>query len=333
MEQREFEKLLDQVVANLNTELASHGIFTSAKEFEQRVRQIIISFVGTHGVEVDFSPHPHAFPDIAVGKFGVEVKFTLHNTWRSVANSIVESTRNNDIVFIYIVFGKMGGTPEVKWASYDESVIHVRTTHVPRFEVEINPKRSLFKEMGITYKVFSQLSVEEKMKYIRRYARSRLKPGERLWWLEDQPEPEHSLPLEVRLYTSLSHEEKRRLRAEAAILSPKVVSPSRTRNKYDDAVLYILTYHGVICHQARDLFSAGSVALRSNEERGGIYIQRALQDIEHEMYDAAMRLEDALFVEYWGSTYHPRERIKVWLCMADIHAQGWVPSEVLFRKV
>ncbi|RRR74776.1 MAG: restriction endonuclease [Candidatus Viridilinea halotolerans] len=333
MNQEEFERILDLVIANLNTELASNGIFTSAKVFEHRVRQVIVSFVGEHGIAVDFNPHPHVFPDIAVEKFGVEVKFTLHDTWRSVANSIVESTRNNAIVFIYVVFGKMGGIPEVKWARYDESVIHVRTTHVPRFEVEINPKRSLFKEMGVAYNVFSQLSVEEKMEHIRKYARSRLKPGERLWWLEDKPESEHSLPLEVRLYTSLSHEEKRRLRAEAAILSPKVVSPSRTKNKYDDAVLYILTYHGVICHQARDLFSAGSVALRSNEERGGIYIQRALQDIEREMYDAAMRLEDALFVEYWGAIYPANERIKIWLRMADLYAQGWIPSQVLFQNL
>lgn len=330
MQQSDFEAILDQVVLSLNKELQVKGVFSNSKEFENRVREIIDSLVAPLGVKVTFNPHPHVFPDIAVGEFGVEVKFTLNDTWRSVANSIEESTRNTGVLHVYLVFGKMGGHPEVRWGRYDDSVIHVRTTHVPRFEVEINPKRSLFKQMGISYTKFSALPIEEKMKYIRQYARSRLKPGERLWWLEDKEEPEHSLPLEVKLYTSLSTEEKRKLRAEAAILSPKVVGPSRSRNKYDDAVLYILTYHGVICHQARDLFSAGSVALKVDETRGGIYIQRALQDIEEEMYYAAMRLEDELFVEYWGQTYPVNQRIAIWLRMADLYARDWTPSKVLF---
>jgi hypothetical protein len=185
--------------------------------------------------------------------------------------------------------------------------------------------------MGTTYQEFSALQVEAKMRYIRDYARGRLKEGERLWWLEDKLEPEHSLPIAPRLYTSLSDNEKRKLRAEAALLCPKVVSPSGTKHKYDDAVLFILTYHGVICHQARDLFSAGSVALRSNSTRGGIYIQRALQDIESEMREAATRLEDDLFVEYWGERIEPKERIPRWLIMADKFAKNWVPSEVLFK--
>ncbi|WP_129627680.1 restriction endonuclease [Candidatus Oscillochloris fontis] len=331
MDHKEFEDILDQVVLILNTDITTKSVFSNAKEFENRVREVISTLVAPKGISVSFNPHPHVFPDIAVEQFGVEVKFTLNNTWRSVANSIIESTRHADVLYIYIVFGKMGGTPEVKWAKYDDSVVHVRTTHVPRFEVEINPKRSLFQQMGVSYAEFSNLSIKEKMEYIRQYARSRLEPGERLWWLEESSQSEHSLPLEVKLYTSLSSDEKRKLRAEAAILSPKVVGPSRSRNKYDDAVLYMLTYHGIVCHQARDLFSAGSVALRGDEKRGGIYIQRALQDIESEMYAAAMRLEDALFVEYWGQTYPPDQRIAIWLQMADLYAKDWVPSQVLFQ--
>lgn len=269
----EFETILVNVIQKLNTEVQGGTIFQTAKDFENRVREVLVDFVKDKGIDVDFNPHPHVFPDIAIGEFGVEVKFTTNNTWRSVANSVVESTRNAGILFIYIVFGKMGGKPEVKWGKYDDSVIPVRTTHVPRFEVEINPKRSLFKQLGITYKDFSVLPIEEKMRYIRQYARARLKPGERLWWLEAKPEPEHSLPIQVRLYTSLATEEKRKLRAEAALLCPQVVSPARAKHKYDDAVLYLLTYHGVICSQARDLFSAGSVALRQDAQRGGLYIQ------------------------------------------------------------
>lgn len=332
MTEEEFEQVLANVTGVLNSDLQQGHIFKASKDFENRVREVLVEFVKDRGIVVDLNPHPHVFPDIDLGEFGIEVKFTLHDTWRSVANSIVESTRSANIVHIYIIFGKMGGKPEVNWAKYDDSVIHVRTTHVPRFEVEINPKRlSLFEQMKITYREFSTLSIEEKMRHIREYARGRLKPGERLWWLEDKVEPEHSLPIEARLYTSLPDDEKRKLRAEAALLCPQVVGPSRAKHKYDDAVLYLLTYHGVICHQARDLFSAGSVALRQNAKRGGIYIQRALQDIESEIQDAAIRLDNELFIEYWGEQVEPENRILRWLTMADAYAKDWVPSKVLFK--
>lgn len=134
------------------------------------------------------------------------------------------------------------------------------------------------------------------------------------------------------MYTHLSQAEKRKLRAEAALLCPQIVKSSGTKNKYDDAVFYILTYHGVLCHQARDLFSAGSVALRGSTERGGNYVERALEDIEFEMKEAANYLHDDLFVEYWSESCDKNQRIEKWLKMADKYAVGWVPSSVLFRK-
>ncbi len=229
----------------------------------------------------------------------------------------------------------MGGTPAVRWGRYEDCVMHVRTSHVPRFEVEIGTKKSLFKKFGLTYESFAKLTDEGKMEFIRKYARGRLKQGEHLWWLEAKPEKEqeHSLPLEVRLYMHLPQAEKRRLRAEAALLCPQIVKPSRAKNKYEDATVYILTYHGVLCPQARDLFTAGSVAMRADQTRGGNYMLRALKDIEGEMKVAARELEDALFVEYWGKSVPPERRIKEWLVRADQYARGvWVPSKELFTK-
>ena len=113
-------------------------------------------------IVVDYDPHLYAFPDISVGEFGIEVKFTTKDTWRSVANSVFETFRNQEVIHIYVVFGKMGGIPEVKWQAYEDSVIHVRTSHVPRFELEIDAKSSLFKKMKISYADFSILPVEKK---------------------------------------------------------------------------------------------------------------------------------------------------------------------------
>jgi hypothetical protein len=93
-----------------------------------------------------------------------------------------------------------------------------------------------------------------------------------------------------------------------------------------------MTYRGVLCPQARDLFSAGSVALRANEARGGNYLLRALLDIQDEMREAARSLEPALFVEYWGQNVQPSERLTHWLHLADNLAPDWLPSEHLFLE-
>lgn len=322
----EFEAIISEVISLLNQTISLQGKFTTSRQFEDSVRNTLASL----GLTVNYEPHPHIFPDIPLGEFGVEVKFTTSDSWRSIANSIFEGMRDSSVEHIYVIFGKMGGTPEVRWEKYDDCVIHVRTSHVPRFEVDMTAEESLFQKMGTTYEEFSTASDEQKMLYVRAYARKRLKPGERLWWLEEREEPSHSLPLQVRIYMNLSRQEKRQLRAEAAILCPQIVKPSRSKDKYSDAVSYMLTYRGVLCPQVRDLFSAGSVALRANQKRGGNYLQRALADIENEMLTATVALEDALFEEYWGRVVPAEERILNWLEMADSYARGWVPSKELF---
>ncbi len=325
---KQFESILSQACELLTKECRSGQAFSESKQFEQRVRKVIQCLLGQFKIQVDFSPHPYGFPDIVLGGFGVEVKFTTNDTWRSVANSVFESFRNKNVKEIYVLFGKMGGKPAVRWGRYEECVMHVRTSHVPRFEVDIDAQESLFEKFGITYAQFSSLSEEGRMEHIRNYARARLNPGERLWWLEEQNEG-HSLPMQVRLFANLSSDEKLKMRSEASLLCPQIVGSGRNRTKYIDPIMYLLTYHGILT--TRDAFSAGSAA---GPERGGIYVQRALKRIESQMVDAAHYLESALFVEYWGKNVGPKNRIKNWLAMADAYAEvanpSWKPSAVLF---
>lgn len=336
MNTKEFEGLLDKCCKILTGEARSSG-FKSAKHFEDRVRQVLADLTeDDQNIQIDFHSPAQAFPDIAMGEYGVEVKYTTADSWRSIANSVLETQRVKGVRYIYVVFGKMGGVPEVRWEEYEASVVHVRTSHVPRFEVEIatDPncaRESLFHQMGIHYDDFRKLDMPEKMKYIRAYAK-KIHPDGRLWWIEDEDQSEHTLPIQARLYTNLTTEEKTRLRAEAALVCPKIVKPGRDRTKYDDVVLYLLTYHGVLCHQARDLFSAGSVANPKNDDAGGLYIERALKLIESEMKKAALEMDDAIFVEYWGESVPPDRRIKRWLEKADELAKGWKPSEKLFLE-
>jgi hypothetical protein len=328
----EFEPYLDGVCTELTDLVREDATLHSAADFQDVVGDVLrekaegtqFTFDGDQG-------RPQIFPDFGLGEFGVEVKSTKNDTWRSVANSVFEGQRSKAVKHVYVVFGKLGGVPEVRFARYDDCIVHVRTSHVPRFEVDLASSTSIFGSWGITYDEFSHMEESEKIDYIRRYARSRLAEGERLWWLDEESEPSHTVPISARLYTTLSMEEKRGLRAEAALLSPRIVAPSRSKRKYDDVALYLVTYHGVLAHQARDLFSAGSVALRVSGARGGNYLCRALQDLEAEMWSAAWRLPMALFEEYWDESPPPATRIRRWLEKADAYADGWTPSLELFQ--
>ena len=77
-------------------------------------------------------------------------------------------------------------------------------------------------------------------------------------------------------------------------------------------------------------FSAGSVANPKNDDNGGIYIEWALKLIENEMRKAALEMDDAIFVEYWGESVPPERRIARWLEKADAVTRDWKPSESLF---
>ena len=335
MSKSEFERLLDVCCGTLTHEARKAG-FASPGQFEHRVREVLDDLLKDEAsLRVDFGSPPQQFPDIALGEFGVEVKFTLSDTWKSIANSILESQRAPGVKYIYIVFGKMGGKPEVRWGDYEKSVVHVRTSHVPRFEVELpvagkDTRVSLFESMGISYDGFMALDIRGKMKYVREYARKK-HPGERLWWIDDTNGDEHTLPANIRLYTNLGAEEKLQMRAEAVLLCPAVLKSGRSKNKYDDVVMFMLSYHGVLCHQARDLFSAGSVANPDNDDKGGLYIERALMLLQDEIASAAERLPDSLFKEYWGEDVPRKKRLAHWLRKADELATEWKPSAVLFK--
>ena len=77
-------------------------------------------------------------------------------------------------------------------------------------------------------------------------------------------------------------------------------------------------------------FTENGIAMLSDD--GGLYIERAVKLLEHDMVKAAGEMPDALFVEYWGESVNPKDRIRKWLEKADEIAVGWKPSAVLFKQ-
>lgn len=299
--------------------------FESPQSFELTVAaelRVVTKDAGIGCVDDPF--HPNAFPDLLVNGFGVEVKFTKRKTWHGTGNSILEGMRDENTDQIYVVFCR-ADIPEIRWRMYEDCIRGVRISHSPRYMIDMETEATFFEDLGISYSDFILLSTHEKMNYVREHVKERISEHEKLWWIDE--DDSHTLPMEVRIYRLLSTEVKIQLRAEAALMCPQIFKSGRARGKYDQAAAYLLTQHGVYAPQIRDLYTAGSVA---GKERGGKYLLRSLRQIETNIVSASKRLDDALFVEYWGFSCPVEQRIPKWLEMADFHAKDYKPSAEFF---
>lgn len=323
MTRENFERFLDEVVEILGEDVRSSKVHHEAGAFQNRVLRVMQDVAHKRGLRITPTNHPHAFPDIKANGFGVEVKSTRHDNWDATANSVLESMRDLDAERVYVIFGKMGGMSGVRWRRYEDAIRHVRISHAPRFVIGMDTPegKSLFHTLGISYEDFAAKPPAEKMDVVRKYARSRLKPGEKLWWLEEH----HTVDFQMLRYQDLPEAEKMQVRADTAVLCPEVVGSRHRKDKYNAAVKFAASYHGVWV--ARDMFTAASA--------GGF--PKCLQDVRAEMMAAFQNLPHGLFEEYWPEgTDIPNDaegRKEQWLRLADVRASGqsWTPSEVLFR--
>ncbi len=318
----------------LTANLAASEFYHGPEQFEQGALDKLRVAAQDCNVKVEPTYHPHAFPDIRVKGWGVEVKYSKRDTWNAAGNSIFR---------VHARFERQGHLRHVRQGRRcpGGAVGALRKLRGPCARVECAALRgehghgeqraTAVQAVRDRLRRVRRLDEDAKMEHVRSYWRKRLPPGDRLWWLE----PEHTLPLNVRLYTNLSRHDKRVLRTEAALLCPKIVQ-GKVRGKYAAPAIYALTHWGVLCPQARDLFSAGSVAQHVTPlYPGEPYISRALRDIEQLMTDCAPRLSAALFEEYWGEPCQPQCRIARWLALADRLATDWKrkPSAVLFKSL
>lgn len=201
---REFEvDILDVAGKQLTVEARQKPGFKSNKAFESRVRVVVIALAEEKypSMKNDTFANPQAFPDIAIGEFGVEVKYSKGKTWRTIANSAVETKRIKGVNYIYIMQLKAGVSPEVKWGKYPDSIVHVRETHNPRYEVDITTKRPIFDESVFSYEDFRKLPEDQQMQSVKDYTKNKTR-GVRCIMMP--PEEEYELPVHIRLYIALT---------------------------------------------------------------------------------------------------------------------------------
>jgi len=196
------------------------------------------------------------FPDIvAAGLFGVEVKATKKDDWTSIGNSVFESSRVTTVEKIYMFFGKLGGTPDVKFRNYEDCLKGISVTHYPRYQIDMlmDEANSIFKKMNTSYDTIRNSS--NPVSAIRAYYKQQMKEGDALWWMGDDVEEMPSLSPIIKNFSTLDRITRDNIKADMFAFFPELLSDST--KKYERIPAYLAAQYGVVTANLRDNFTAG----------------------------------------------------------------------------
>lgn len=265
-----------------------------------------------------------SFPDIVANKFyGVEVKSTNKNHWKSIGGSILESTRKQDVERIFLTFGKLGVPVAFKSRPYEECLSGISVTHYPRYQIdmELENGKTIFDKMGITYDELRKL--DNPVAPVSQYYKKQLKPGESLWWADSKIE-DTAVPPTVRLWSALTPEEKNYYTVQGYALFPEILSYSSTK-KYQRYALWLATSCGVINTNIRDQFSAGGrVDVITNKhiyEKVPAAFGR-INKYKDYLMETLLSVSEDILKEYWEQTEISGNRLLQWCQLAAISASA-----------
>lgn len=198
------------------------------------------------------------FPDIVAyvnskKAYGLEVKTTKSNTWKSTGSSIFEGTRVGDVKSIHLLFGKLSNPIEFRCRKYEECLYDVAITHSPRYLIDMDTVEngSIFSKVGVEYDTLRKL--DNPFKPIKKYFRQGLKEGEDLWWIDNNDESIRDLG--IKLWGNLQPERKEELRISALAHFPILLS--NNPKKYARLATWLVSKFGIVNHALRDTFTAG----------------------------------------------------------------------------
>ncbi|MFW5852100.1 MAG: hypothetical protein ACOCWB_07750, partial [Bacteroidota bacterium] len=195
------------------------------------------------------------FPDIVAKKYyGIEVKTTTQNHWKTTGNSVLESTRIDQVERVFMLFAKLADPIEFRCRPYEEVLSEVVVTHSPRYLIDMNLEfgKTIFDKIEMPYDILRKK--ENPIRPIVDYYKSKLKPGEELWWMDAENTSKAS-NIVIRIWNNLSLNEKNELKNRAMIYYPELFGNSS--DKFGRLAIWLVTREAVVCPNIRDLFTAG----------------------------------------------------------------------------
>ena len=139
----EFDLLLKATIDEMNIHAVRSAKTVSllkGNKLEPFVRDVMVDLA--FGTEFENSIKlvgGQKFPDIVAKKYyGIEVKTTTQNHWKTTGNSVLESSRVKDVERIFMLFAKLASPIEFRCRPYEECLAEVVVTHSPRYLIDMN---------------------------------------------------------------------------------------------------------------------------------------------------------------------------------------------------
>jgi len=255
----------------------------------------------------------HKFPDIiAANYFGVEIKTSSQNHFKTTGNSITETTRIAGIERIFLLFAKLNAPIEFKVRPYEDVLSGVVVTHSPRYliDMDLPPKQTIFHRLGTTYDEFRKQ--QNPIKTIIKHYKKTLKEGEQLWWMGANETPSPNLV--IRMWHNLPKQEAQTLKNAAMAFFPEIFSKSPA--KFGRFALWLTTQKSIICPNIRDLFTSGGKCDLTIGTKTYPQIPRIALNLYANYADIVAQIEQTAALElerFWQTSVNEANKIKIWL--------------------
>lgn len=318
----EFNLLLDSTIAELNIHASNSTKKIETllgRNLEPYVRDVMTELaVGTPFENTIELIGGQKFPDIVANKYyGIEVKTTTQNHWKTTGNSVLESTRVDDVERIFMLFAKLASPIEFRCRPYEEVLSEVVVTHSPRYLIDMNLKSgdTIFDKIKMPYDTLRKQ--ENPIKPIVDYYRSKLKPGQELWWMDNNEVGGTTL----QFWSSLNPQKKKELVIKGMILFPEIFG--MFSDKFSRIAFWLVTVEKIVHPNVRDDFSAGGK---------GIYVigNTVYQNVPQiflklfkylpNIIGTIMQLPELELSEYWGMKTSPNKKISDWIELVSENA-------------
>lgn len=319
----EFDNLLSSTINELNVHAQKSSKKVASlmgRNLEPYVKDVMTDLaVGTpfeNSIELIGG---QKFPDIVANKYyGIEVKTTTQNHWKTTGNSVLESTRVDNVERIFMLFAKLASPIEFRCRPYEEVLSEVVVTHSPRYLIDMNLEqgKTIFDKIKMPYDTLRKK--DNPIRPIIDYYKSKLKPGEELWWMDNSDIG----GIKLMFWSNLDKQKQKNLIIKSFILFPEMFGKSS--DKYSRIAFWLLSRENIVCPNVRDNFSAGGKSEYVIGEKVYQKVPRIFLNLFDNIPNVAetiMQTSALELSEYWETRTTDETKLFDWINLVSEHGK------------
>ena len=165
---------------------------------------------------------------------------------------------------------------------------------------------------------YDQLRIDENLvNPIIKYYKSKLKPGDNLWWIDNNTSNSHN-NLIIRIWNNLSVQEKFRIKIQALVYFPELFG--NRNDKFGKLAIWLIMRNSIVCPNLRDIFTAGGKGDFVVDKQLFSQIPRMFLNV-FENIDALKKIlattEVSVLSEFWGIETSESTKVFDWISLVD----------------